>query len=63
MIGILVLAEREAVFNELYAKHLAHLATLPQEEIQVTLPDGSIKSGTAHVTTPYDIAKGISQVI
>ena len=51
------------MFNELYANHQANVAALPKEEIEVTLPDGTVKTGTAHVTTPYDIAKGISQVL
>lgn len=33
----------------------------PRAPLAVTLPDGSVKEGTAWVTTPYDIAAGISQ--
>lgn len=33
----------------------------PKEPITITLPDGSVKEGTAWVTTPYDIAAGIAQ--
>ncbi len=33
----------------------------PKEAITITLPDGSVKEGTAWVTTPYDIAAGIAQ--
>jgi hypothetical protein len=36
-------------------------AAKPKEPITITLPDGSVKEGTAWVTTPYDIAAGIAQ--
>ncbi len=38
-----------------------HVDSLPEEQITVTLPDGSLKSGVAFKTSPYDIAKQISQ--
>jgi len=28
---------------------------------QITLPDGNVKEGTSNVTTPFDIAMGISK--
>ena len=59
---MLLLAEREAVFNQVYAAYQANMATLSKEEIEVTLPDGTVKTGTSHETTPYEIAKSISQV-
>lgn len=37
------------------------MATKPREPIKVTLPDGKVVEGTSWETTPYDIAKGISQ--
>jgi threonyl-tRNA synthetase len=50
------------VFNELFTAYQSELLLIPDEDITITLPDGTIKTGLAHKTTPYDIAKGISQV-
>lgn len=38
-----------------------HWTAKAKEPITITLPDGSVKEGTAWVTSPYDIAAGIAQ--
>lgn len=43
------------------AKARAALAALAGTKIEITLPDGKKVEGEAGVTTPYDVAKGISQ--
>lgn len=37
------------------------MAAKPRQLIKVTLPDGKVVEGTSWESTPYDIAKGISQ--
>ncbi|KAJ1395884.1 hypothetical protein B484DRAFT_407480, partial [Ochromonadaceae sp. CCMP2298] len=54
-------AERIEVFDRLWASFQTSLAAKPQQAISVSLPDGSVKSGTAFKTTPMEIALGISQ--
>eukprot|EP00397_Hematodinium_sp_SG-2012_P008212 GEMP01008267.1.p1 GENE.GEMP01008267.1~~GEMP01008267.1.p1 ORF type:complete len:868 (+),score=204.98 GEMP01008267.1:430-3033(+) len=49
------------VWERLYAKHTAKLAAQPRKPIKITLPDGSVREGTAFETTPMDIANGISK--
>lgn len=53
--------ERNALWEKCKAEYEAELATKPREPIKVTLPDGKVVEGTSWETTPYDIAKGISQ--
>ena len=36
-------------------------AAQPRQEIEVTMPDGSIRKGTSWETSPMDIAKEISK--
>lgn len=48
------------MFDEVKAKVLAEQQAA-QKPIKITLPDGSVKEGTAFVTTPLDIASGISK--
>ena len=55
------LAEREEIFQRLWNENLASINSLPDQEISITLPDGSIKPGIAFKTTPYDIALSISK--
>lgn len=55
------LEARAAVFDRLWNQHLSHISALPERKIKITLPDGTVKEGVAHKTTPYDIAKEISQ--
>lgn len=45
------------IHQPIYTRHAAK----PKEPITITLPDGSVKEGTAWVTTPYYIAAGIAQ--
>lgn len=54
-------AERSAVFERLWNNHQAAIASLPEQPISITLPSGDVKQGIARKTTPYDIAKSISQ--
>jgi len=55
------LAKRLKLYESIAAKRAAELEGKPKTPLTVTLPDGSVKEGTAWVTTPYDIAAGISQ--
>eukprot|EP01031_Cornospumella_fuschlensis_P028559 gene28559-34471_t len=55
------IAERLAVFDNLWQAHEAHIASLPEQPITVTLPSGESRPGVAFKTTPYDIAKSIAQ--
>ena len=52
--------DRIELFDRLKAKYNEDVAKKPREPITITLPDGSIKQGTAWETSPADIAKGIS---
>jgi threonyl-tRNA synthetase len=54
-------AERLAIFERLLAKYNEETASRPEQSINVSLPDGTVKQGVAFKTTPMDIAKGISQ--
>lgn len=55
------LNERLAVFNRILAQREAEINAKGDISINITLPNGDVKNGTAFKTTPYDIAKGISQ--
>jgi len=55
------LQERLQLFESCAARRAAELESKPKTPLRVTLPDGSVKEGTAWVTTPYDIAVSISQ--
>lgn len=55
------LAERIKLYESFAAKRAVVLEGKPRTPLTVTLPDGSVKEGMAWVTTPYDIAAGISQ--
>jgi threonyl-tRNA synthetase len=35
------------------------IASMPKDEIEVTLPDGKVVKGQAWLTSPYEIAAGI----
>lgn len=54
------LQDRLDLFDRLKAKQDEEAAKKPREPIKITMPDGSVKEGTAWETTPGDIAKGIS---
>eukprot|EP00919_Chromeraceae_sp_WS-2016_P080849 GHVR01191078.1.p1 GENE.GHVR01191078.1~~GHVR01191078.1.p1 ORF type:complete len:788 (+),score=152.20 GHVR01191078.1:73-2436(+) len=49
------------LFDKLYKQQLEELSLKPKIDINIELPDGTIKTGTSWVTTPLDIAKGISK--
>merc|ERR1711935_384764 len=55
------LAERLALWDRLKAEQDATLAAKVPEDITVTLPDGKEVPGQSWRTTPYEVAKGISQ--
>jgi len=52
--------DRIDLFDRLKKKYDEDIAKKPREPITITLPDKSIKQGTAWETSPADIAKGIS---
>ncbi|KAF2356855.1 TGS protein [Trinorchestia longiramus] len=52
---------RQKLWDELKKKQDELIASKVPEPIKVTLPDGSVREGSSWRTTPYDIAKGISQ--
>ena len=54
-------AERIEVFERYLAKYNEELAQKKDQPIKVSLPDGSVREGIAFKTSPYDIAKAISQ--
>lgn len=54
------LKTRLELFDRLKKKYDEDIAKRPREQINITLPDGSIKVGTSWETTPGDIAKGVS---
>ncbi|XP_033108798.1 threonine--tRNA ligase 1, cytoplasmic-like isoform X2 [Anneissia japonica] len=49
------------LFDKLKAKYLEDLAAKEQSPIKVTLPDGKVVDGQSWKTTPYEVAKSISQ--
>lgn len=53
--------DRLKLWEELKAEYEQELASKPSEPITVVLPDGKKVEAKSWVTTPYDIAKGISQ--
>ncbi|XP_055386154.1 threonine--tRNA ligase 1, cytoplasmic isoform X2 [Condylostylus longicornis] len=53
--------ERNKLWEKCKEEYFAELATKPRKEIKITLPDGKQIDGTSWETTPFDIAKGISQ--
>ncbi|KAL8100691.1 hypothetical protein AgCh_032808 [Apium graveolens] len=55
-----VIPRRIALFESIKAQQLGHLQSIAGDTIKVTLPDGSIKEGKKWLSTPYDIAKEIS---
>ena len=55
------IAERLALFDRIKAENAEILASKPSEEITITLPDGKEVPAQSWKTTPYEVAKGISQ--
>lgn len=52
---------RLVLWDQLKKKYDEDIALKPRVPINVTLPDGKIVEGTSWQSTPYDIAKSISQ--
>ncbi|XP_069136771.1 threonine--tRNA ligase 1, cytoplasmic-like [Argopecten irradians] len=55
------LAERQLLWDQLKKEADEQLAAMPSEPIKITLPDGKVVEGQSWRTTPYEVAKGISQ--
>uniref|UniRef100_A0A6M2DWL6 threonine--tRNA ligase n=1 Tax=Xenopsylla cheopis TaxID=163159 RepID=A0A6M2DWL6_XENCH len=53
--------ERLVLWDKLKAQYDAELQAMPEKTIIITLPDGKEVEGLAWKTSPYDVAKGISQ--
>uniref|UniRef100_A0A182QRI4 threonine--tRNA ligase n=1 Tax=Anopheles farauti TaxID=69004 RepID=A0A182QRI4_9DIPT len=52
---------RMKIYDELMAQYKEELEKKEKKPIKVTLPDGKQVDGLSWQTTPYDVAKGISQ--
>lgn len=52
---------RIKIFDKLKAEYDEWVKQQPRQEISITLPDGSMRSGTSWETTPMDIAKELSK--
>ncbi len=55
------IAHRQALWDRLKAEQDEALAAKVPQDIKVTLPDGKEVPAQSWRTTPYDVAKGISQ--
>lgn len=55
------IASRIALWDKLKKQYDEELSQKPRTTINVTLPDGKIVEGTSWQSSPYDIAKTISQ--
>ncbi|KAI7867143.1 hypothetical protein BDF14DRAFT_1727140 [Spinellus fusiger] len=55
------LAHRVAIFEKLKAEYDESLKEKPRTAITITLPDGTVKEGTAWETSPMTIALGIAK--
>lgn len=53
--------ERIKLYDQLRKQYLEELAAKPKNKINVTLPDGKVVEGLTWETTPYEVARGISQ--
>ena len=53
---------RIKIWEELKNKYQNFVASQPQIDIKITLPDGKTLSGKAWKTTPIEIAQGIRYV-
>ncbi|XP_042216054.1 threonine--tRNA ligase 1, cytoplasmic-like isoform X2 [Homarus americanus] len=53
--------ERLNMWDRLKKEADEALAAKLSEPIQITLPDGAVKDGKSWITTPYEVAQGISQ--
>jgi len=55
------LAERVAVWDDLFEKQKKVYESFPAEPIKITMPDGAVKDGVSFVTSPFDVANSISK--
>jgi len=55
------IAHRMEMFDRLKAEYDVFVAAQERKDISITLPDGKVVPGKAWETTPYEVAKGISQ--
>lgn len=46
------------MFQKIKERNDAEKAKLPNDPIKITLPDGTVKEGVKHKTTPFEIAMG-----
>jgi len=53
--------ERAKLWEDLKKKMEERIQDKKGKPIKITLPDNSVKEGQSYITTPYDIAKSISQ--
>lgn len=53
--------DRIKLWDKLKLKADEELAAKPRNKINVTLPDGKVVEGLSWETSPYEVAKGISQ--
>ena len=55
------LLKRLEILKKIKERNAKHMAALEKPSIGVTMPDGSVKEGTAWETTPLEIAASISE--
>jgi threonyl-tRNA synthetase len=54
-------ADRLNIFEKYWQESEEAISLKPKNSITITLPSGDIKTGVSFTTTPYDVAKTISQ--
>ncbi|XP_022725440.1 threonine--tRNA ligase, mitochondrial 1-like isoform X2 [Durio zibethinus] len=58
-----VIEKRIKIFQSIQSQQQSHLQSLSHDPIKITLPDGSVKEGKKWVSSPMDIAQGISKSV
>jgi threonyl-tRNA synthetase len=56
-----VIEKRIKIFKDIQDKQTARLQSIAGDPIKIKLPDGPVREGQKWLTTPFDIAKGISK--
>ncbi|KAI4328227.1 hypothetical protein L6164_020600 [Bauhinia variegata] len=56
-----IIPKRIQLFETIQAQQITHRQSLPADPIKITLPNKNVKEGKKWVTTPLDIAMGISK--
>ncbi|KAF8380557.1 hypothetical protein HHK36_028045 [Tetracentron sinense] len=56
-----IIPKRISLFESIKAQQIEERQRIGGESIKVTLPDGTVKEGKKWITSPLDIAKGISK--